>query len=149
MKINKIEKFIGSGFFSGFLPFAPGTFGSLVALLIYLIPGFENPFIMLLSISIFTVWGIRIGNVFEKVYGKDPSSCVIDEFVGTWISLLLIPKNILFIAIAFVIWRVLDIVKIYPANKIEKLSGGYGIMLDDIISGIYTLILIHLIINFL
>jgi len=146
MKLNFVEKLIGSGFYSGFIPFAPGTFGSLVALLFYLIPGFENPTVLLFVISLFTVLGVLIGNKFELVYGKDPKQCTIDEMVGLWISLIFIPKKIWFIVIAFVIWRVLDIIKPFPANVAEKINGGMGIMLDDIIAAIYTLAIIHIII---
>ncbi len=149
MKPNFIEKFLGSGFYSGYIPIAPGTFGSLVALIIYLIPGFENPTLLLLIISLFSIVGISIGTKFESIYGKDPKQCTIDEMVGMWISLLFIPKKIWFILIAFILWRVLDIIKPFPANIAEKLSGGLGIMLDDIIAAIYSLTLTHIIIYLL
>ena len=148
MKINVIEKTVGSVFYTGYIPIASGTFGSLAALLIYLIPGFENPTIMLIAISFFLVIGIRIGDKFEKIYGKDPSQCTIDELVGTWISLLYIPKTLLFVSATFIIWRLFDIIKPMPARQIEKLKGGIGIMFDDVISGIYTLIVAHIIIYF-
>ena len=147
MKINILEKFLGSGFYTGYIPFAPGTFGSLAALLIFLIPGMENPTILLVLISLFSVVGISIGTKFEVIYGKDPKQCTIDEMVGMWITLLFIPKNIWFILLAFIIWRVLDIVKPFPANIAEKLNGGLGIMMDDIIAGIYALAISHIIIN--
>ena len=147
MKINILEKFLGSGFFSGYIPFAPGTFGSLAALSIYLIPGMENPTILLLLISLFSVVGINIGTKFEAIYGKDPKQCTIDEMVGMWITLLFIPKKIWFILIAFIIWRLLDIVKPFPANIAEKLKGGLGIMMDDVIAAIYALAISHIIIN--
>jgi len=148
LKPNNFEKFIGSGFLSGYIPFAPGTFGSLAALLIYLIPGFENPTIMLIFISLTTIAGFYISNKFENEYGKDPPQCTIDEFVGTWISLLFIPKILWLILIDFVIWRVLDILKPFPARQLEKLNGGLGIMIDDIISGVYSLIIVHIFIFF-
>ncbi|MEN8192948.1 MAG: phosphatidylglycerophosphatase A [Bacteroidota bacterium] len=144
MKINIVERILGSGFFTGYIPFASGTFGSLIALVIYLIPGFENPTILLAAISLFTVIGIHVGNKFEKVYGKDPSQCTIDEMVGMWITLLFVPKYLWYILFAFVIWRILDILKPFPVNIIEKLNGGWGIMLDDIMAGIYSLILVHI-----
>lgn len=147
MKINVLEKFLGSGFYSGYIPFAPGTFGSLAALSIYLIPGMENPTILLILISLFSVVGINIGTKFEAIYGKDPKQCTIDEMVGMWITLLFIPKNIWFILIAFIIWRLLDIVKPFPANIAEKLKGGLGIMMDDVIAAIYALAISHIIIN--
>jgi len=147
LKINIVEKFIGSGFYSGYMPFAQGTFGSLVALSIYLIPGMENPTILLVLISLFFVVGIPIGTKFEAIYGKDPKQCTIDEMIGTWITLLFIPKNIWLILMAFIIWRVLDIVKPFPANIAEKLNGGVGIILDDVIAAIYALTISHIIIN--
>ncbi len=146
MKLNFFEKMLGSAFYTGYIPFAPGTFGSIVALLIYLIHGFENPTILLILISLFSIVGISIGTKFEAVYGKDPKQCTIDEMVGMWISLLFIPKQIWFILIAFILWRFLDIVKPFPANIAEKLNGGFGIMLDDIIAAIYALTLTHIII---
>lgn len=149
MKINLFERTLGSGFFTGYIPFAPGTFGSMVALAIYLIPGFENPTILLIFISLFSIIGIHIGNKFEKIYGKDPAQCTIDEMVGMWITLLFIPKYIWYILFAFVIWRVLDIAKPFPANIVEKIKGGLGIMLDDIIAGLYSLILVHITIYFI
>lgn len=149
MKINVLERTLGSGFFTGYIPFASGTFGSLFALAIYLIPGFENPTILLTLISLFSIIGIYVGSKFEEVYGKDPSQCTIDEFVGMWITLLFVPKYIWYIVIAFVIWRILDIVKPFPVNILEKIKGGWGIMLDDIAAGLYSLILVHIIIYFI
>jgi len=146
---NKFEFLIGSGLYSGKIKFASGTWGSLVALLIYLIPGFENPALMLLFISFFTVIGIKIGTKFETVYGKDPKEFTLDEVVGMWISLLFIPKKIWYIALVFVVWRAMDIIKIPPAKQAEKLKGGLGIMLDDIIAAFYCLIISNLLINFI
>jgi phosphatidylglycerophosphatase A len=141
VKINIIEKIIGSGLFTGYIPFASGTFGSLAALCIYLIPGFENKYVLIPIIVIVSVAGIFIGNKFESAYGKDPKQCTIDEFAGTWISFLLIPKEPIIIITVFIIWRIFDIIKIYPANSAEKLEGGLGIMLDDIIAGLYSMVL--------
>lgn len=145
MKINTFEKLIGSGFFTGYIPFASGTFGSLAALLIYFIPGFENPFVIIPATLIFTGYGVLLGNKFEKLYGKDPSECTVDEVVGMWITLLFLPKNIVIAVIAFFVWRLFDIVKPYPARKLESLPGGIGIMIDDVVAGIYSLITLHLI----
>lgn len=146
--INLFEKIIGSGFFTGFIPIASGTFGSLIGLLIFLIPGFENLYVIIPSTIVLFLYGVYISGKFEKQYGKDPSQCTVDEVVGTWISLILLPKNFLVILSAFLLWRLLDIVKPFPARNSEKISGGLGIMLDDVISGIYTLIIIHLTVYF-
>ena len=149
MKINYFEKFIGSGFYTGYFPVVSGTVGSLVALIIYLIPGFEPLYIIIPSIAVFTSYGIYVGNKFEDKYGKDPAECTVDEVVGTWISLIALPKTIGIIITAFLLWRILDIIKPPPARNLEKLKGGLGIMIDDVISGIYTLIIMHLIVYLL
>jgi len=146
LKINFFEKLIGSGFYTGFFPVASGTIGSLAALIIYLIPGFEKLFIIIPFTLIFIVYGIYLGNKFETNYGKDPAECTVDEVVGTWISVLALPKTLWIIVIAFFIWRILDIIKPPPARNLERLKGGLGIMLDDVVSGIYTLIIMHLIV---
>ncbi|MBK7106373.1 MAG: phosphatidylglycerophosphatase A [Ignavibacteriae bacterium] len=145
--MNQIKKIIGSGFYTGFLPKAPGTFGSFAALFFYLIPGFENPIFLISTIIFSVIIGIPIGNYFEKTFGKDPQIFTLDEFIGTWISLLFIPKIYYFIIPTFIIWRILDILKPYPANIAENISGGLGIILDDIISGMYSLIIIHIFIT--
>ena len=149
MKLNPIDKLLGSGFYTGYIPVASGTFGSFAALLIYFIPGFEKLFIILPVTFIFLLYGIYVGSKFETVYGKDPAECTIDEMVGMWISLILLPKTNLIIAAAFIIWRALDIIKPYPARSLERFKGGLGIMIDDVVSSIYTLIIIHLIVYFL
>ena len=142
-KINIFEKMLGSGFFTGYIPIVPGTFGSLAGLLIYYIPGFEKPIVILPAIIGFTLYGIYVGNKFDKIYGKDPRQCTIDEIVGMWISLLFLPKQIFISILAFIIWRAFDIVKPFPAKNLEKLEGGLGIMIDDVISGLYALIVLH------
>lgn len=143
-----IQKLLGSGFYTGYIPFAPGTFGSLVALLIFLIPGFENIYIILPVTIIAFLIGIKLGNYFESIFSKDPKQFTLDEFVGTWITFLFIPQNFVQICVGFTIWRILDIVKPYPANKLESLNGGLGIMLDDVVSGLYSLV-IMVIFNFI
>lgn len=137
-----LKKFIGSGLFSGYFPFAPGTVGSIFALIIFLIPGFDNYSIIIPFIIISFIIGVPLGNYFETIYSKDPKQFTLDEFTGMWISLLATPKSIELILLTFAIWRILDIYKPFPANKAEKLKGGWGIMLDDVVSGMYSLIII-------
>lgn len=147
MKINIFEKALGSGFYTGYIPFAPGTFGSLAALLIYYIPGFEEPVVLFPAIVIFIFFGIYIGNKFEKEYGKDPRQCTIDEMVGMWISLLFLPKKLVISILAFIVWRALDIIKPFPSRNLEKLNGGLGIMIDDIVAAIYALIILQILLR--
>ena len=147
MKINFFEKALGSGFYTGYIPFAPGTFGSLVALLIYYIPGFEEPVILFTAIVLFILFGIYVGNKFEMKYGKDPRQCTIDEMVGMWISLLFLPKRLVISILAFIVWRALDIIKPFPSRNLENLNGGLGIMIDDIVAAIYALIILHILLH--
>lgn len=144
MKINFLEKLLGSGFYTGYIHFASGTWGSLAALVIYLIPGFENPSLMIFMITLFILVGVPIADKFELIYGKDPKECTIDEVIGMWITLLLLPKKIWWIILAFVIWRAMDIIKPFPARKLEDIKGGWGVILDDVMAGIYSFISIQL-----
>lgn len=143
MKINFIVRISGSFFYTGYIRIASGTFGSFVALLFYLIPGFENPFFLGPVIIFFSIYGIYLGNLFENKYGKDPAECTIDEAVGMWISLLFLPKNLILISITFLLWRLFDIIKPFPAKQAEDIPGGTGIMLDDIIAAIYVCIIMN------
>lgn len=146
-QINLFEKIIGSGFYTGYIPVASGTFGSLAALIIYFIPGFEQPEIIISAIVIFFFIGVFISDKFEKIYGEDPAECTVDEVVGTWIALLFLPKTFGIAITSFLVWRILDIIKPFPAKKSEELTDGWGIMMDDVISGFYTLILMHILIQ--
>ncbi|MBK7497653.1 MAG: phosphatidylglycerophosphatase A [Ignavibacteriales bacterium] len=143
-QINWFEKLIGSGFYTGYVPIASGTFGSLVAIVIYIIPGFERLEIIIPAIILLFSYGLFVSSKFEKVYGKDPSQCTVDEVVGTWIALIALPKSFLIVFTTFLIWRLLDIIKPFPARTSEKLPGGFGIMIDDVISGFYTVVIVHL-----
>jgi phosphatidylglycerophosphatase A len=148
MKLNIVEKIFGSAFFTGYIPVASGTFGTLAAIAVYLIPGFEQFYIIIPAIIIFFTYGIIVGTKFEKTYGKDPSECTIDEVVGTWISYLFLPKTIGIVIITFFLWRTLDIFKPFPARKLENLNGGFGIIIDDVVSGFYTLIIMHVVVYY-
>jgi phosphatidylglycerophosphatase A len=142
--VGFFTKAFASGLFSGYSPVASGTVGSAVGLAFYCIPGFEQAFVILpLCIAVYFV-GVKTAEAMEKVYGQDPSEVTIDEVLGMWISLLFLPKTITVAVIAFFVFRILDIVKPYPARRFDNTPGGSGVMLDDVISGIYTNLLIQL-----
>jgi phosphatidylglycerophosphatase A len=142
--VGFITKAFASGLFSGFSPVASGTVGSAVGLAFYAIPGFENPYVLLSLSLVVLVLGISASNAMEKVYGQDPSEVTIDEVLGMWISLVFLPKNVIVAALAFFIFRILDIVKPYPARHFDNLHGGAGVMLDDVVVAIYTNLLLQL-----
>ena len=141
-------KIIGSGFYSGYSPFASGTVGSLIALFFFLIPGFHHFYNLIPAILI----GLSVGGIaadrFEKVYGPDPKQVTIDEVVGMWISLLSLPLSLPMVVAAFLIFRILDILKPYPANHFDNKPGGWNIMWDDVIAGIYTNVILQIAFRF-
>jgi len=134
-------RLIATGLFSGYAPFAPGTAGSLVGLALYLIPQFESPMVLSSAIILMFFVGAAVSTRMEVSFGKDPSIVVIDEVVGMWITLFLLPKSAAGCIIGFVLFRIFDIVKPPPARKMESVPGGWGIMLDDVIAGIYANVL--------
>jgi phosphatidylglycerophosphatase A len=134
----------------GFIPLAPGTWGSLVGVGIYLLLrtkafgellGFE--FTLVLTIQIITLLGIWAASRTERIMGrKDPGKVVVDEVAGQLISLIptLMPilSTPIWIMVSFILFRFFDIVKPYPARDMERLHGGLGIMCDDWVAGIYA-----------
>jgi phosphatidylglycerophosphatase A len=140
-----IHKFFATGFYSGFSPIVPGTAGSLVGLLIYLIPGVENTYTLGALSIIFFFIGVYTSSSLEKQLGEDPSIVVIDEIVGMWISLFFLPKIPVIYIGAFVLFRIFDIIKPSPARQVERYKNGWGIMLDDVFAGIYANIVIQII----
>jgi len=148
-KPNFLDKLLATGFGGGLSPVAPGTIGSVIGLIVYFIPGFEKIYVIFPAIIIFFLWGSYAAGKMEKVYGHDPSRVVIDEIVGIWISLVLVPKKLFLIAIGFLIFRMLDIFKPFPSNYFDKKTGGFAIMLDDAIAGIYANILVQAYLYFL
>ena len=140
-----ITIFFGTFSFIGYLPFCPGTLASLAILLILCFAGVSNSFILIsLAIVLFFI-GVLVSFVLEREWGKDASKIVIDEVVGMLLSLVFLPMSFLVWGIAFLIFRIFDIVKPYPIRKIEKLKGGWGVMADDVLAGIYTAVIMNII----
>lgn len=139
-----------SFFYTGYLPYAPGTWGSLVAVLLWFLFPWNSLSFRLCLIFVVLIVGIFVSGITEKrTGGKDPSFIVIDEVAGMWLTLALIPKitfpeNIGKIIFALLAFRFFDILKIPPANKLESIPGGFGIMLDDIAAGIYAGTLVNI-----
>ena len=146
--ISFLTKFIATGLYSGYSPVAPGTAGSVVGILFLLIPGFGTPIPLATAVIIGFFIGTYTSNRMEKQLGEDPPPVVIDEIVGMWISLLFLPKGLFVVFTAFIFFRIFDIVKPQPARYMEKLKHGWGIMLDDVVAGIYANLTTQLIIWF-
>ena len=137
---------IGSGFGSGLSPVMSGTAGSLLAIIIYIVSTVESDSLWAIAIIMLgIVLGIWACNTLVTESDKDPKKAVWDEFIGMWITCLFLPKETLWLIAAFICFRVLDITKPYPARKLEGLHGGLGIMADDILVGIYGVIILNII----
>jgi phosphatidylglycerophosphatase A len=139
-------KWIVSGFGLGLIPIAPGRMGALGALVpaILIRQHFSQPnFLLILLIVVFTVLGIIGTNKMIPRWGKDPSKVVIDEIAGMWITLLWVPAGWLSVILGFILFRIFDIAKPLGIRSSEKLPGGWGVMADDILAGIYSNIFIQ------
>ena len=141
-----ISKAITTLFGAGYIKYAPGTIGSILAILIWVLIYtafgqiyFLGLFIILTSSSYYLIKEYL--SVFNK---KDPQEIIIDEFIGISIPLLFISsyQSYFEILLVFVSFRIFDVFKIYPVNKADMLDGPIGVILDDVIAGIYTLIIL-------
>ena len=132
--------FIASFGYVGFFPIAPGTAGSLAALALFaFIKWIGVPAIELSAIVVVFAIGIWAAHGTEVALGrKDPGIVVIDEVLGMLITLALLPLSMAGIALGFLFFRVLDVIKPYPAAQLEHLHGGLGIMADDAVAGLYA-----------
>jgi phosphatidylglycerophosphatase A len=135
---------VATGLGLGYTPVAPGTAGSLLGLvLMYFLSSLSIWLVLLIIIGLFFL-GVYTGRALEKRHGTDPQLVVIDEVVGMMVSLLTVPRIWWLYIGGFVMFRVFDILKPPPADTSERLKGGWGIMLDDVVSGVYALIVVRL-----
>ena len=139
---------IGTGFGSGFSPVAPGTAGALLAFGVWYALSFLVSASVLLWLTVvlalvFTVAGVWAANRLEQAWGEDPSRVVVDEMVGCWITLLAAPAGHLWYGLAaFGLFRLFDIWKPLGIRRMENLPGSIGVMMDDVLSGVYGFIVL-------
>ena len=145
-KLNLNTIFV-SVFGIGFIPVASGTFGSLAGLIIGYALNLINYNLFFIMIPIFFILGVIASNKYQKLTGeKDSSVIVVDDVVGQLIAMMFVMDNIILVFMSFIIFRIFDIFKPWPASYADsKMSGGLGVMLDDVFAGIYAAILICLI----
>ena len=152
MKTVKVEPnwfnpihLLALGFGSGAAPKAPGTCGTLVAVLIYWPLSQLSPEHYLLMLLVTSVMGIYICGQTAKDLGvHDHGSIVWDEFVGFWITMFAAPVGWVWVVVGFVLFRFFDIIKPWPISWIDKrITGGFGIMLDDVIAGVMAAVMLQ------
>ena len=128
----------------GYAPVAPGTFGSAAGLLVWwLLPA--SPVVQAAAIVVIFIAGSWGGNVAERHFGRtDPGQVVIDEVMGMLITLWLNPVGWMGAVAGFFLFRIFDVIKPYPANRLEQLHGGVGVMADDGMAAIYANLVLRL-----
>jgi len=143
--IDAAAKLVATGLGSGYSPVAPGTAGSLVGLLLFLPLAGRALWIQLAAVVAVTILGVLAGGRLATTLGaKDPGVVVVDEVAGQWITFLALPMTPVIAVAGFLLFRVMDIVKPWPARALERLPGGLGIMADDVAAGIYAHLLLRL-----
>jgi phosphatidylglycerophosphatase A len=140
--MKPLSYLISTFFYLGKLPKAPGTWGSLGALLVWsFIP--ESLFFRFILLSLTLIIGfIACGNTLKESDDPDPSFIVIDEVVGLWITLLFVPKTIFLFILGFLLFRLFDILKPSFIYSVQFLKGSWGVMLDDILAGVLSLLVL-------
>ncbi len=142
---KELVKLLATGFYTGYSPFAPGTVGTVLAMLFYLILPVNAAFYWILLIAL-AIGGTILSGEAEKIFGVKDSSCiVIDEICGYFITMAFLPKSLPFMLLGFAVFRFLDIVKFPFIRKLENINGGPGIMLDDIVAGMIGSVILHVI----
>lgn len=139
--------FVATCGFIGYIPFAPGTFGSLPGLALAVLLGSTAPWWAgPAAIAALTALGVWAATAAERHFGHiDPGPVVIDEVVGMMITVAGLPLGWAGLAVAFVVFRACDVVKPFPARQCERLPGGLGVMMDDVMAGVWA----HLVVRVL
>jgi phosphatidylglycerophosphatase A len=147
MNLNRLVATAGG---LGYFPLAPGTWAAAAGVLlwfaIFYFTGSNYWQAPLIITCVFT--GVYVSGKLINEYGKDPQIIVIDELAGIWITLFLIPFSITYFITGFILFRFFDIVKPLGIKGAEKFNGGWGVMLDDILAGVYSNIVLQLIVYY-
>lgn len=145
--MTRFAVFVATVAYCGYFPFAPGTVGSAAGLVVYLLvwwagsPLFEAA--LILAVAAAGVWS---GSIAERHFGGiDPAPVVIDEVLGMLITLAFIPVGLSGAITGFVLFRIFDVIKPFPAGRLENLHGGFGVMADDAMAAIYSNLALRLV----
>ena len=142
---DRLAMVIASFGMSGFFPVAPATFASAstAVLLYFVLPVSTVAWILLLAALL--VVGVWSSGRLERLLGEDPSAAVIDEVLGMTLTMIAAPITPFTLGIGFVLFRLFDVVKVWPGRRLERMHGGWGIMMDDVLAGIYAAVVLQLI----
>lgn len=141
--LDKINHFLTSGFYSGHLPYAPGSWGSLLMIVLIFFFPFLNNFYLISALSI---GGVAAANYEEKRTGiKDDSKIVIDEMAGQLLTFYTLKTTAPILIGGFILFRIFDITKPWLIDKVQDLPSGWGVMLDDLLAGAVSMLILKLI----
>ena len=141
-----IAKLIATFFYVGYFPYAPGTLGTLAAVpLYYIVSGL--PYYLYIAFTVlFIILSVWASGIAEGIFGeKDPGRIVADEVCGYLVTMILVPLTLTNVVIGFFLFRLFDIVKPPPSRQSEGLKGGLGVVMDDVIAGVYANIALQII----
>jgi len=144
--LKTVVRLVSTFFYAGYVPKISGTIGSLAGLLFFLSVSYSLP-VKIVSLLVLTAAALLVIRKAEELFGKkDSRRIVIDEAIGVMIALLFIPMKAEFIVPAFVFFRIFDIAKPFPIKRIEEMESPWGVVLDDVLAGIYANLAVQLII---
>jgi phosphatidylglycerophosphatase A len=138
-----LEALVGSGLFTGYFPIAPATVTSFLVLLPAFFLARLPVWNVVVVVMVFFI-GVPIATDLERVWGKDPGRVTIDEVVGTLVTFLLNPVSLWGLGVGFFLWRFFDIFKLPFIDKSQRLPGGWGIMVDDVLAGVCANLILRL-----
>ena len=134
-----LARVVATVFGTGYSALAPGTVGSAMGVLLFWpMASAAWPWQAAASAILFVVGSLAAARVARRMNRKDPGVVVVDEVVGQWVTLIALPFTPVTAGLGFVLFRVMDIVKPWPARDLERVPGGWGIMADDVAAGVYA-----------
>lgn len=143
-----IAQAIATFFYLGYSPLAPGTAGTLGAIALFYLLSHFSTLVYILFFLVFTIISIWASAEAECIFGKtDPGQVVADEVCGYLVTMFLIPPSLRNIVMGFLLFRFFDIIKPPPAGRAERLSSGFGVVIDDIIAGVYSNVILQVLIR--
>ena len=144
--MNRLILFLATGLGAGYSPLVPGTMGTLLAIPVFLLLSCIPSPVYEWTIIAFFFLASWVSDKAQSHWGKkDDQRIVIDEIMGFFMAMMWLPKTALFVTLGFVLFRLFDIVKPPPVRRLEQVRGGYGVVLDDVMAGIYANIVLQVI----
>lgn len=144
--MEKLIEIFATGFYLGKIPKAPGTFGTLVGIPLFLLFSYFGDMAYILLTAVSVMGAIVVADLYEsQIGGHDKPEIVIDEIVGYLITMALLPVKIEWIILGFILFRFFDILKPYPISYLnDRAKGGFGVVVDDVAAGIAASILLQI-----